>query len=238
MNETARQERNRQRLTECFPASGAAMRRVLDRMEGQGFRPRIQHAWRSIEEQEQLFVKGFTKTKFGFHNVTAAGGAKESLACDVLDDDHPLSPPTRYMLALAMAARAEGMMTGILWDLPTTLAAGVEAALAAGNIDAPVKVGFDPTHVQPVGMTAKQARSGTRPTFAGAGPSTRSASGGGSSTGGGVATATKMHVVVRGETLSGIARQHGITLARILELNPHKVANPNLIVVGEKIRVA
>jgi LysM repeat protein len=51
-------------------------------------------------------------------------------------------------------------------------------------------------------------------------------------------TAPQFHVVVRGETLSGIARQHGITLTRILELNPHKLANPNLILVGEKIRVA
>jgi hypothetical protein len=230
MNETARNERNAQRLTECFGPSAEAMRRVITRMEAQGFRPRIQHAWRSIPEQLDLFNKGFTKTKFGFHNVTGANGAKESLACDVLDDDHPLGPPSRYSVALAIAARAEGMMTGILWDLPAAVAAGTEAAITSGSIDAPVKIGFDPTHVQPVGLTTKDARAGARPSFNGAGPQPRSMRRPG--------TGQQFHTVVRGETLSGIARQHGITLARILELNPHKQANPNLIVVGEKIRVA
>lgn len=227
MKEPARLERNTQRLTECYPPMGVAVRRVLDRMEAQGFRPRIQHAWRSTEEQAQLFHKGTTKTLFGFHNVTGAGGAKESLACDVLDDDHPLGPSTRYLLALAIAARAEGLMTGILWDLPRPLAAGVEAAIAAGDIHAKVKVGFDPTHVQPVGITAKQARSGTRPTISGHSPSREPILVGNG----------QFDVVERGDTLSGIAREHHITLARILELNPHKLANPNLIVVGEKIRV-
>jgi LysM repeat protein len=240
MNETARNERNAQRLTECFGPSAEAMRRVLTRMEAQGFRPRIQHAWRSIPEQLELFQQGFTKTKFGFHNVTGANGAKESLACDVLDDDHPLGPPSRYSVALAIAARAEGMMTGILWDLPAAVAAGTEAAVTSGNIEAPVKIGFDPTHVQPVGLTTKDARAGGRPSFNGSGPQPRSMRGRTPTTPPSPAptTAEKFHVVVRGETLSGIARQHGITLARILELNPHKLANPNLILVGEKIRVA
>jgi LysM repeat protein len=43
--------------------------------------------------------------------------------------------------------------------------------------------------------------------------------------------------VKSGDTLSRIANIHGITLARILELNPHKKPNPNLVLVGEKIRV-
>lgn len=103
--------------------------------------------------------------RFGFHNVTGAGGAKESLACDVLDDDHPLAPPTRYLLALAIAARAEGLETGILWDLRASLKAGVEAAIAAKDIDRAVKVGFDPTHLQPVGITIAQVKSGKRPMF-------------------------------------------------------------------------
>lgn len=40
------------------------------------------------------------------------------------------------------------------------------------------------------------------------------------------------------ETLGTIAKKFSLTLARILELNPTKRANPNLIIIGEKIRVA
>jgi len=226
MKEADRQARNQQRLAEMNDPMGVVVRRVLDRLEAQAFRPRIQDAWRSPADQLAAFERGTSKVKFGFHNVTGAGGVKESLACDVLDDDHPLGPPTRYLLALAIAARAERVHTGILWSLPPGLAAGVAAAIADGDIDRQVKVGFDPTHVEPVGITIAQAKAGERPTF---GPSARKAAAAGRKT---------FHVVVRGETLGGIAKQFSLTLAGILELNPQKRANPNLVLVGEKIRVA
>jgi len=222
MNEAARRQRNADRLSQCFPAYGKRLKRLLKALEAQGFRPRIQDAWRSIQDQLTAFNAGTSRTKFGFHNVTGAGGAKEALACDVLDDNRPLAPGTRYLLALALAARAEGLETGILWDLPPQLAAGVEAALSAGNLAAPVKVGWDPTHVQVTGLTSSAARAGARPTFKAEKPPTGPA---------------KHHVVQAGDSLSKIAKAHGITLARILDLNPEKRANPNLIRVGEKIRV-
>jgi hypothetical protein len=226
MKEADRLARNTQRLTEMFDPMAPVVRRVLKRMEDQKFRPRIQSAWRSKEDQLLAFQRGTSGVKFGFHNVTAAGGAKESLACDVLDDDHPLGPPTRYLLALAIAARTEGLETGILWTLKPALAAGVEAAIAARDIDRPVKIGFDPTHIQPVGITIAQAKAGKRPTFK-AGASAAASPG-----------PKKFHVVAKGETLGGIAKKFSLSLARILALNPNKRANPNLIVPGEKIRVA
>ena len=230
MKEADRLARNTQRLTEVYGPQAAATRRVLDRLEDQGFRPRIQEAWRSPADQLKAFRRGTSGVKFGFHNVTGAGGRKESLACDVLDDDHPLGPPTRYLLALAVAARAEGLETGIAWKLSSPLAAGVEAAIAAKDIERRVKVGFDPTHLQCARLTIAQARAGRRPAFAGGGaaPVVVPAP----------AAAAVVHVVRRGETLSGIARAFRTTLARLLELNPQKRSNPNLIRIGEKIRVA
>lgn len=47
---------------------------------------------------------------------------------------------------------------------------------------------------------------------------------------------TKTYTVQRGDTLSGIAAKHGITLARIIELNP-QIANPNLIYAGQTVYV-
>ena len=227
MKESARLARNTQRLTEMFPGQATATRKVLDRMEAQGFRPRIQDAWRSPADQLVAFQRGTSGVRFGFHNVTGPGGAKESLACDVLDDDHPLGPPTRYLLALTVAARAEGLDTGILWKLSPPLAAGVEAAIADEDIDRRVRIGFDPTHIQCVGLTIAQARGGSRPAFSGTPVAVVSST-----------STNRFHVVVRGETLGGIARRFGLTLARVLQLNPQKRANPNLILVGEKIRVA
>lgn len=45
---------------------------------------------------------------------------------------------------------------------------------------------------------------------------------------------SKYHMVHTGETLSGIAKQYGLTLSEILRLNP-QIKNPNIIRVGEKI---
>lgn len=227
MKEAARLARNTQRLTEVFGPMAPVVRRVLNRMEKQKFRPRIQSAWRSEADQLLAFQRGTSEVKFGFHNVTGAGGVKQSLACDVLDDDHPLGPPTRYLLALAIAARAEGLETGIAWNLKPALAAGVEAAIAARDLDRPVKIGFDPTHIQPVGITIAQAKSGKRPTFKAAARAAAVAP-----------AAQKFHTVTTGETLGGIAKKFSLSLARILQLNPKKRANPNRILVGEKIRVA
>ena len=47
----------------------------------------------------------------------------------------------------------------------------------------------------------------------------------------------KWHTVASGETLWGIARDYGVSLTDIITLNP-QIKNPNLIVAGEKVRVA
>lgn len=44
------------------------------------------------------------------------------------------------------------------------------------------------------------------------------------------------YVVVSGDTLWGIAQRHGTSLGRLLELNPG-IKNPNVISVGQKVRV-
>lgn len=45
------------------------------------------------------------------------------------------------------------------------------------------------------------------------------------------------HTVVKGETLWGIALKYGADLDGVIALNP-QIANPNLIRVGQKVRVA
>ena len=44
------------------------------------------------------------------------------------------------------------------------------------------------------------------------------------------------HTMVQGETLWAVAQAWGITLGRLLELNP-QIKNPNTVAAGEKVRV-
>lgn len=45
-----------------------------------------------------------------------------------------------------------------------------------------------------------------------------------------------IYTVVNGDTLWGIAKRYGVTLEQILKLNP-QISNPNLIRVGQEVRV-
>jgi len=45
-----------------------------------------------------------------------------------------------------------------------------------------------------------------------------------------------VHTVVKGDTLWGIGKKYGVTVEQILRLNP-QIKNPNLIRVGQEVRV-
>ena len=164
MNEAARKQRNQQRLTECFPKFAERVKAVIEDMEGQGFRPRIQDAHRTIEDQLKAFNGGFSKVRFGFHNVTGAGGKPEALAVDLLDDDNPLNPKREYLIRLAATAQSHGLQTGIFFGLPQVLRQGLSQAIADQNFSSSVKIGFDPTHVEVTGISIAEAKAGNRPT--------------------------------------------------------------------------
>jgi len=165
MNETARKQRNQQRLTECFPAFARKVEAVIKDLEGEGFRPRIQDAHRSIPDQLKAFNGGFSKVKFGFHNVTGANGKPESLAVDLLDDDKPLNPSRKYVILLGAAAQAHGLHPGSFFGLGQVLRKGLSKAIADRDFDSNVKIGFDPTHIEVTEMSIADARSGQRPDF-------------------------------------------------------------------------
>jgi len=163
MNEQARKQRNQQRLTECFPAFAQRVEAVIKDLEAEGFRPRIQDAHRSIADQIKAFNGGFSKVKFGFHNVTGANDKPEALAVDLLDDDKPLNPTRKYIILLAAAAQAHGLHPGSFFGLPQALRKGLSKAIEDRNFDPNIKIGFDPTHIEVTGMSIADAKAGQRP---------------------------------------------------------------------------
>jgi hypothetical protein len=163
MKEADRVKRNHDYLLQLYPTFRTRVVNVISTLESQGIRPRIQEAWRSPADQLRAFNSGHSKLKFGFHNVTSKNGDPEALAVDMLDDDHPLNVSTSYLLRLAAAAQGAGLITGIRWGVPNKLVGGIDAAIVAQNWSAPVKVGWDPTHVQPVDVTVAEAKAGKRP---------------------------------------------------------------------------
>jgi hypothetical protein len=164
MTEQARIKRNQDKLSELFSRFATRIESVIQDLQALGIRPRIQEAYRSPEAQLIAFNSGTSKLKFGFHNITGDDGKPESLAVDLLDDDRPLAPSTNYLLRLATVAETHGLETGVLWGLPPKLQDGVRQALASGDFGAKVKVGWDPTHIQPRGITVAEAKQGKRPT--------------------------------------------------------------------------
>jgi hypothetical protein len=164
MNETARKQRNQQRLTECFPKFAKRVEAVIKALEAQGFRPRIQDAHRSLEDQLKAFNNGTSKVKFGFHNILGANGKFESLAVDLLDDDKPLSPTRKYIILLAEAAQANELHPGSFFGLPAPLRKGLNQAIKDHNFSTTIKIGFDPTHIEATGLTIDEAKGGKRPT--------------------------------------------------------------------------
>jgi hypothetical protein len=48
--------------------------------------------------------------------------------------------------------------------VPQKLAGAIDAAIASQDWDVNVKVGWDPTHVQPTDVTVAEAKAGKRPT--------------------------------------------------------------------------
>jgi hypothetical protein len=162
MTDAARKQRNRERLKQLYPWFGAAIRALIADLEAKGFRPRIQDAWRSPEDQRVAFEAGRSHVRYGFHNVTGTGN-QAALAVDLLDDDYPTNPRREYLLYLAAAAESRRLTTGIRWGLPSILARGIDRAIRNRDWGARISLGWDPCHVEPTSITVGEARRGKRP---------------------------------------------------------------------------
>ena len=163
MNEADRLQRNHIKVRELHPAIRPKMEAVLLELESYGYRPRIQEAWRSPQDQLAAYRAGTSKIKYGFHNATAPDGTKEALAADVWDDDRPFTAKTHFMLHLLAATEKNGLTTGIRWSLSDARIKLIEDAIAEEDWNRPVWVGWDPLHVEVTGLTVQEVEAGKRP---------------------------------------------------------------------------
>lgn len=178
MTDDQRQARNARLLAECAPVMRARMVEILGALEAQGWRPRIQQAWRSPAAQQALYRAGRTWVRWSFHNATTSSGAPDALACDVLDDDDAtddgqpnLSRGVGFVFALARAAQRVRCRTGLDWGLPAHMRRALWLAVEADDRSWPrLKLGRDPYHVEVADLTLAEARQGLRPRVGGVEP--------------------------------------------------------------------
>ena len=164
MTESARRQRNEDRLAECHPIARDRFSRIIEDLEADGFRPRIQDAFRSLADQAIALETGNSDVEWGMHNAMAPDGTPEALAIDLLDDNSPLKPSWLYTLRLYQHARRRQCRTGVLFRLKGAARAILRAALDAGVHDYHGLIGFDPCHVEIADLTYGMAKAGLRPT--------------------------------------------------------------------------
>jgi len=171
MNEQARRARNVEMLRQCWPPFAALVSRLIFTLEQQAFRPRINEggAWRDPVAQAQAYHSGHSDLLWGLHNATGIHGEKEALAVDLIDDDSPSVARPLFVHRVNEIVGAFGLMTGILWSnrkgirLTEAEKAAIVAACKSGDWSAVERIGYDPLHIQPIGLSVADAKAGKRP---------------------------------------------------------------------------
>jgi hypothetical protein len=167
MIEIERKMRNETKLLEMHPAFRVRLQSVIKELESYGYRPRIEQAWLSQQEQADAYRSGRSGVIYGFHNITSPAGVEEALAADVWDDNDFAHQQTPFMLHLLAAAEANGLTTGMRWELSPEKVEAIDDAIAIKNWDGPIYAGREPLHVEITGLSIQDAKDGKRPPMPG-----------------------------------------------------------------------
>ncbi len=154
-----RNAENLTKLAECDLTFAGAALGILQDLESRGFRPWIRQSWRSPDDQELAFRFGQSEVLFGFHNFTGPHGEPRSFAIDIVENRDSVETSTSYAIVLAGVARRRGLTTGILWGLSDSERQIVNRAVEEGRHPRAMKIGWDPCHVEPSGVSVSAMRS-------------------------------------------------------------------------------
>jgi membrane protein implicated in regulation of membrane protease activity len=164
--EARRLTQNSINLQKMSPSVRGKMRGVISDMEGAGYKPIIDNqVWRSKSEQLALYKKGVTKVTYSFHNVSTKAGKADSLAADITDQRFGWTghAPRRYWFCLARSAYVHGLYSGAHFGLSAAQRAKFDQALHVRDFGYSGPLGWDVAHIEPRGITIRQAKAGIRP---------------------------------------------------------------------------
>ena len=129
-------------------------------------------------------------------------------------------------LATVFYEETPGTLVHPVWVTTTAWFAGLELRQEPRRDY--VAYSFEFWEVMPDGNTTELTAAAASP---GAAPA-----GGGAASGSASAAQEGWYTVVKGDTLWGLSRRYGVALSQIIALNP-QISNPNLIYVGQKVRI-
>lgn len=166
MKESERIAVNAARLLLVDPTIRDQVAAVIATLEFYGCRPKVaREVWRDPAEQLEMFRRGVSRVRWGFHCATR-DGQPASLAADIVDADLNWNASVRFWIVLGYAARAQGLGWGGRWGLPKPLLRALDAMLdrvkAGAPIDPRVKIGWDAAHIETARVTVAEARAGKR----------------------------------------------------------------------------
>ncbi len=150
MGEKERWLSNDRKLALLDPLVRERFEGVVKRLEVAGHRPLVVETRRGALRQAWLRARGLSLVAHSKH--------QDGRAMDVISGDFPWPNTTiEFMADLALAAREEGLQTGLTWKLPEPARSLVEMALRQGWKERLVGVlgiyghGFDPCHCEVAG---------------------------------------------------------------------------------------
>ena len=129
-------------------------------------------------------------------------------------------------LATVFYEETPGTLVHPVWVTTTAWFAGLELRQEPRRDY--VAYSFEFWEVMPDGNTTELTAAAVSP---GAAPA-----GGGAASGSASAAQEGWYTVVKGDTLWGLSRRYGVALSQIIDLNPD-IRNPNLIYVGQRVRI-
>ena len=163
MTEDERKRLNAERLKLIDTSIRSRVAHVITDMEAAGHKPFIHgDVWRSPQKQIELFKRGVTKVRWGFHCATTPQGKPGALAADVIDASKGWNAPATFWLALGAAAKKHGLHWGGYFGLTSTLKKALHDALGTSAATSRMKLGWDVAHVEIAGVTVAQAKAGKR----------------------------------------------------------------------------
>ena len=182
----------------------------------------------SITYERKLAVH---KIPFGRHYLQSLGQTRR-----VLKGEGEFVGEGAYDTFKALASvfyeETPGVLVHPVWVTTTAWFAGLELRQEPRRDY--VAYSFEFWEVMPdsaTGLTTVAVSSAAAPADGG------SVSGSGAASGAAPAAAQEeWYTVVKGDTLWGLSRRYGVALSRIIALNP-QISNPNLIYVGQKVRI-